>query len=116
MTKRKLVTLKVKAQWSHVVLKCIGSIFSEPPRTDGRGKRSKIRLKFAKPEKHFTTLPRPVIIEETEDYVVKEWRCYTLLDFLHKHKISKYNSSDIYAKRQRLMVELTRMEKSLDVL
>ena len=116
MTKPKLVVKATIRLWQPVVTILIKSIMTEPPRTDGRGKRSKIRLKFTKPEKHFTALPRPVIIEETEEYVVKEWRCYTLLDFLHKHKISKYNSSDIYAKRQRLMVELTRMEKSLDVL
>jgi hypothetical protein len=115
MTKPKLVTTPVKRLWQPVVTILIKSIMTEPARTDGKGKRSKIRLKFTKPEKHFTTLPRPVIIEETEEYVIKEWRCYTLLDFLHKHKISKYNSRDIYSKRQGLMKELFMMEKSLDV-
>ena len=107
MTKRKLVTLKVKAQWEHIVLKCIESIHFEPPRTDNTGQRSKIRVtfpidyKFGKPFPKFVRVPH-----DDPNMITREWTCATLLDWCAQYGLSDYSAHDVYSKRRGVLKSL----------
>lgn len=115
MTRKKLVLIKHKRMWEPVISILIERLFREPPRTDGKAPRSKIQLKFPKDFKHVVKWPKFIAITcEDENYVIREWRCFFLLDHLAEIGISKYSSRDIYRQRIGVMCKLDTLYKSLD--
>lgn len=116
MTKKKLITWAVKAQWREIVEQCVHLLLTEEPRTDNVGKRNKIRVKFPVTYRPPVPWPKPLKIPcEEEGYVIWEWPCWRLLDWMHKWEISKLSSKDVYTKRRGVMKMIDNMMKELDV-
>ncbi len=93
MTRPKLVTLKVKAQWADVVQLCIDALVKEPARTDNKGTRSKVRIKFPIDYKFGKPFPKFVRVPcDDPAYIIREWTCATLIDWCYKWGLSDYDS------------------------
>ena len=60
-------------------------------------------------------MPKFILIEETEEYIIKEYRAFYLLDWMHSVGLSYWSSKEIYKKRQRLLMELAHKEKELNM-
>lgn len=59
-------------------------------------------------------MPKFILIEETEEYIIKEYRAFYLLDWMNSVGLSFWSSREIYKKRQRLLMELAHKEKELE--
>lgn len=115
MTKKKLVTNKTRQMWYPIVCALIDGLLKEPPRTDGRGQRAKIRLKFRKDFKHVVKWPKFVWAPcDDPEYCVREWRNCTLLDHLYELTISPVNTNDVYKRRGTTLAAIDKMEKFVD--
>ena len=60
-------------------------------------------------------MPKFILIEETEEYIIKEYRAFYLLDWMNSVGLSFWSSREIYKKRQRLLMELAHKEKELNM-
>lgn len=114
MTRAKLVTHKTRQFWKPVVDMCIKLMVTEGPRTNGMSPRSKIRVKLPKTYSFKKPFPKCIIIEETDEYIIREWTCHNLLDWLAQWTISYYDSKAVYKNRQRLLMEFAHWEKELN--
>lgn len=114
MTKKKLVTNETRKFWQPVIDMCIKRMMAEGPRTNGMSPRSKIRVKLSKTFYFKKPFPKCVVIEETDEYIIREWTCHTLLDWFAQWGISYYDSKTIYKKRQRILMELAHAERVLE--
>lgn len=107
MTRPKLVTLKVKAQWEDVVQLCVDALMTEPPRTDNKGIRNKVRVKFPVDYKFGKPFPKWVRIPcDDPNFVIREWCAWTLLDWAAHWGLSDYSSKDVYSKRRGVLKSL----------
>ncbi len=116
MTKRKLVLISHRKMWEPVIAQLIDGLLREPPRTDGKGQRAKIRLRLHKDFKHVVKWPKCVLVEsDNPDYIIREYRNCTLLDHLYDLTISQWNTSMIYKRRQGILLSMSNLERSLDI-
>jgi hypothetical protein len=116
MTKKKLVLLKHKRMWEPVVTILVNLLVQEPPRTNGKGRRAKIRLRLHKDFKHVKKWPKSVFVHcDDVEYIIRELRACTLLDHLHELGISKWSSHDIYRMRMGAMSGVKDFENFLDM-
>jgi len=116
MTKPKTWTIPKKAPWLPIVQICIDLLVNEPPRTDNRGERAKIRIKLPKAYKVPARLPKCVMLPcEDEAYEIREYRAFTLLDWLNEQGISHFSSHDIYTQRRGVLKSLDWMCKEIGI-
>lgn len=107
MTKPKTWTIPRKIPWLPIVQICIELLVKEAPRTDNRSERSKIRIKLPKSYKVPARLPKCVMLPcDDEAYEIREYRAFTLLDWLFLQGISQYSSKDVYSKRRGVLKSL----------
>lgn len=98
-----------------LVAKLVRLLVLEPPSTDNKRQRAKINIEMKIGEPMFKGFLRHVSIPcDKEGYEIKQWRCFTLLDWMYSQGYSDWNSSDIIKRRSNVLVRMNKLEEDID--
>jgi hypothetical protein len=103
-------------KYKSLVELCIVTIMNQPSRADNISKKLRIVLKHPVKWKRPEGWPVGRFVESNVDgYNYVSYTAELLLLWLWERKLSKYNPTMLYKKRQYLMGEITKMENMLDM-